>query len=129
VTVLGLRDWSFFAEVPRLALQLPRADGVSGAVLVVRMRDVRELRSTGIRVLNGYHRLLARTGNVLVLAGVRDEVVRTLDRTGTTEKLGRENVFPAEAGITEALDDAVSYARTLIADGPGTDPAQATPEA
>ena len=118
VTVMGLREWTFFAEVPRLAESLPRPESASGAVLVVRMRAVPEIRSTGLRVLEDYRSRLADAGNTLVLAGVSPGVAATLERTGLMARLGPPNVFLAKAGITESLDEAYAHALSIAA-GPG----------
>lgn len=124
VTVVGLRDWQFFAEIPRLSQALPSPDQVSGAVLVLRVRDVTDIKSTGLRFLDQYATSLAAHGNALVLAGVSPGVAEKLDRTGLTARIGEANIFPAEAGITESLDLAYQHARGLARPEPpaGPDP-------
>ncbi|MBT0995552.1 STAS domain-containing protein [Cellulomonas sp. DKR-3] len=118
VTVIGLRDWGFFAGVPRLAQRLPRPDGAEGAALVVRMRSVESIRSTGIRVLEAYHRRLQDAGVTLVLAGVAPAVAQSLEKAGTTSTLGADNVVVATASITQSLDRAVERAHTLTSAAP-----------
>jgi SulP family sulfate permease len=115
VTVIGLRNWDFFAEAPRLAQRLPQPGGVTGAVVVVRMRDIADIRSTGLRALDAYRQQLADSGSTLVLAGVQPQVADRLARTGLRDRIGEEQIFGAGAGITEALDAAYAHARRIAA--------------
>ena len=114
VTVIGLREWRFFAEVPRLAAALPRPGTAHGAVLVVRMREVSDLSSTGQRVLKDYHRRIADSGNTLVLAGVTDRVADKLERSGAAAEIGTQHIFSVRDGITQSLDDAMAHARRIV---------------
>lgn len=114
VTVVGVRNWGFFAEAPRLGRQLPQPDDATGAVVVLRLRDVFDLNSTGMRLLQGYARRLRETGNHLVLAGVRPKVADKLARTGADDLIGRDRLFPLEPIITGSLDHAWEHARGLV---------------
>lgn len=120
VTVVGLRDWTFFAEVPRLAEQLPRPESAHGAVLVIRLRDVADIKSTGMRFLDLYCTRLSAEGNTLVLAGVAPTVGVKLARAGIARKVGEEHIFLAQDGITASLDEAYDHARQVAGlGGPG----------
>lgn len=105
-------------QIRELLDELPRPESASGAVLVVRMRAVPDIRSTGLRVLEDYRSRLADAGNTLVLAGVSPGVAATLERTGLMARLGPRNVFLAKGGITESLDQAYAHALSIAA-GPG----------
>ena len=113
VTVIGLRDFRFFADVPRLAERLPQPGDATGAVVVVRTRDIPSVADTGLRVLEHYRKLLADSGNTLVLAGVRPQVADTLERTGIASRIGHEHIFAATPEITRALDDALVHATAI----------------
>jgi SulP family sulfate permease len=114
VTVVNLRDWKFYADVPRLAQQLPQPAAANGAVVVVRMRDVTQIRSTGLRVLEHYRETLAAGGNVLVLEGVQPDVYDTIARSGIAERLGEDNIFRAGDEFTASLSAAYEHAQRLI---------------
>lgn len=113
VTVLGLSSWQFFAEVPRLAAMLPPPESASGAVLVIRLREIRDLKSTGLRFLDGYSARLRKAGNTLVLVGVQPSVAAKLTASGLDRRIGQENIFPAREDIGQSLDAAYDHARRL----------------
>lgn len=114
VTVIGLSSWQFFAEVPRLAQTLPRPDSASGAVLVIRLREIPDLRSTGLRFLDSYSAALEKAGNTLVLAGVEPPVAQKLAVSHLTGRIGEENIFPARDALMQSLDEAYDHARRLV---------------
>ncbi|MGA9277831.1 SulP family inorganic anion transporter [Ilumatobacter sp.] len=114
VLVIGLRDWSFFADIPRLAERLPQPGDATGAVVVVRMRDVPDMTSTGLRLLENYRKKLEDSGNTLVLAGLQPGAAHTLDRTGIAKKIGAEHMFAAGPDVTRSLDDALDHATRTV---------------
>jgi SulP family sulfate permease len=113
VMVLSLRGFQFYADIPRLAEQLPSLDDASGSVVVVRMRDVDDVQSTGVRALDDYRRRVVAGGNQLVLAGVRPKAAATLRSTGFAAALGPEHIFEAGPDVMRALDDAWAHADQL----------------
>lgn len=98
-TVLVVQGLDFFAEVPALDDQMPLARGVSGAVVVLVVRDMHQITSTAIKWLERYEQSLRAGGSVLMLADVNPEVLDTLKRSGALEVIGAENVFPATARV------------------------------
>jgi SulP family sulfate permease len=114
VTVVNLRDWKFYADIPRLAERLPQPATATGAVVVARMRDVRQIRSTGLRVLEHYRKTLAGGGNVLVLEGVQPDVQNALQRSGIAARLGEANIFPALDEYTASLAAAFDHAQQIV---------------
>ena len=95
VTVLIVEGLDFFAEVPALNDQLPAARNTSHAAVVLILRDVQDLSSTGIKWLEHYARELQAQGSLLLLANVRQTVLETLKRSDSLAVIGEENVFPA----------------------------------
>lgn len=111
---IGLRDWRFFADIPRLEQNLPQPGDATGAVVIVRMRDVEHIASTGLKVLENYRRKLADSDNTLVLAGVEPAVADTLERAGLADRIGRQHMFAASDEITRSLDEAWAHAERLV---------------
>jgi SulP family sulfate permease len=101
-TVLVVQGLDFFAEVPALDDQLPSARGVAGAVVVLVVRDMRQITSTAIRWLERYAQILEAGGSQLMLADVNPVVLDTLKKSGALDIIGAENVFPATARVLEA---------------------------
>lgn len=79
-------------------------------VVILRMRDVLVLDSTGLHALEKVGERLRRQGTYLLLAGVHAQPMNVLVRTGAYERLGRENMLETfrEAAVRawELLDEA-----------------------
>ncbi|MFW5748367.1 MAG: STAS domain-containing protein [Chloroflexota bacterium] len=69
------------------------------------------LGSIGIRALMRYRQRLLARGGLLILCRVSDPVYDQLKRTGTLEKMGGDNVIPAEETIFGATEHALTRAQ------------------
>lgn len=61
-------------------------------VRIIRMRKVSFIDSTGIHNLEQLYLRLQRSGIILVLSGVNEQVFNALDKAGLVDMIGRENV-------------------------------------
>ncbi|MEO8433071.1 MAG: SulP family inorganic anion transporter [Acidobacteriota bacterium] len=77
------------------------------AVFILRMRNVPAIDASGIRVLDDLHRSLGHRGIRFLVAGIHPQVLAALERTGSLERFGREN-------IVADIDEALSRARQLL---------------
>jgi len=100
--VLVIQGLDFFAEVPTLADQMPPAHGASRAAVILVLRDMQHLTSTGIKWLESYAAELKAHDSVLMLADVDPMVVQTLKRSGALDVVGVDNVFPATIQVLAA---------------------------
>jgi sulfate permease, SulP family len=114
ITVVEYRGSGFFAEIPPLRRHIPSADDAAGAVLVLRIHSVDSINSTFETLIELLSVELEEGGNHLILEGVRPGVMTTLERTGTLEVLGGENVIPAGEYLAEGLGKAWERALTLV---------------
>ena len=64
----------------------------SQKVRIIRMRKVSFIDSTGIHNLEQLYLRLKRSGIVLVLSGVNEQVFNALEKAGLVDMIGRENV-------------------------------------
>jgi SulP family sulfate permease len=113
-TVLVVQGLDFFAEVPALADQIPSARGVSSVAVILVLRDMHQLTSTGIKWLERYADELKANGGVLLLADVNPAVLATLKRSGALEVIGAGNVFPATARVLAAENTAWDAAQQWL---------------
>jgi SulP family sulfate permease len=118
VTVLVVQGLDFFAEIPTLEDQMPPARGISGAAVVLVLRDVQRVTSTTINWLERYSQSLRDNGSVLMLADVNPAVLDTFKKSGTLDVIGAENVFPATTKVLGAENMAWNAARTWIEQRP-----------
>jgi sulfate permease, SulP family len=79
-------------------------------VLILRMRDVLSLDSTGIHALADVSRRCRRDGTSLLLSGVHMQPLSALTGSHALEEIGRENLFPD-------IDSALGRAREIIGAG------------
>jgi len=76
-------------------------------VLIIRMRDVHALDSSGMRVLNDVVRRSRRAGAEVLLSDVRAQPLTALTTAGVLDDLGPANVFPE-------IDDALARAHEIM---------------
>ncbi len=129
VTVLVVEGLDFFAEVPALNDQLPAARNTSHAAVVLILRDVQNLSSTGIKWLEHYARELQAQGSLLLLANVRQTVLETLKRSDALAVIGEENVFPATSLMLASEEQAWAAAQKWLKQDSKTAPVVETDSA
>ncbi len=79
-----------FAEVLSEIQSRPR-------LVILRMRDVFALDSTGLNALENVHHRLQRADTRLILSGVHSQPMAALTKSGALERIGVENVLPTYA--------------------------------
>jgi len=112
--VLVVQGLDFFAEVPTLDDQMPAARGISGAVVVIVLRDMHQVGSTGIKWLEHYAQSLRENGSLLMLADINPGVLETLKKSGALDVIGPENVFPATAQVLASENQAWDTAQQWL---------------
>ncbi len=75
--------------------------------LIIRMRGVPSLDSTGMNALEDLHAYCNENGVSLIFSHVNDQPMKTMERAGFVDLVGRDN-FRAN------IDDAIAHARTLL---------------
>jgi len=89
-------------------------------VLVLRMRHVPAIDSTGLHALRDLVRRSRQEGTLVVLADVHAQPIVALERSGFLDEIGEDNV-------TGNVDDALNRAREFLGLAPVERPAFATP--
>jgi sulfate permease, SulP family len=102
VNVFVIQGLDFFAEVPTLEDQMPPTRGVPKAVVVLVIRDMRTISSTGIKWIERFAKELQANGGTLILADVNPEVYAILKKSGALALLGDDNVIPATDRVLES---------------------------
>jgi SulP family sulfate permease len=125
VTALYPYGSLFYAAAKTLEENLPAADAARQAVVIFLLRGYDQFGSTMIGVLDRYARTIQGNGGRLMLAGVSEDVLAQLERTGLLRLIGRENVFVAQpqwgAAANQALETAQAWLEAL-------DPPEGRPE-
>jgi SulP family sulfate permease len=89
-------------------------------VLIIRMRNVPAIDSTGIRALADVVRRTRKDGTVVLLSDVHAQPLVALGRSDLLDEIGDENIFGN-------LDDALNRARADLGEAPVPPPPGATP--
>jgi SulP family sulfate permease len=116
--ILSIHGNLFFAAMRDLEQRLPSPSGTRCPVVILRLRGDTLLAGTGASMLAAYAERLRAQGGKLILCGVEKPVLETLKRTGTLDKIGGENVFPANELLLASVQAALEYAQTWLADQP-----------
>ena len=115
VTVLVPYGSLFYAAAPVFAAQLPEVTADSRhAVVILVLRGRKDVGSTLLEVLTRYADALRQQESKLMLAGVDPNVKEQMERTAVLHRIGHENVFLVQAGVGQALQDAVDDAEKWI---------------
>lgn len=113
--LLAVHGNLYFAAYRKMEAMLPSPAGSVNPIIVLRLRDVDTLGTTGINILLRYDNELRQHGGKLILAGVSKDVHDELQRTGAITRLGPESIFDATPIILQATENAAHYANQLAA--------------
>jgi SulP family sulfate permease len=114
-TVLVPYGSLFYAAAPLFNAQLPEVTpDTRHAVVILVLRDKKDVGSTFLNVVARYAEALRRQESKLMLAGVGPRVLEQMDRTGIMRTVGRENLFQATEDVGQALMQAVAAAESWI---------------
>lgn len=102
----------FQAGVRRLA------EDPSIRVFILRMKNARHLDATTVIALGQLLDFLRSQDRFLLVSGVHGDVAAVLGRSGLSERIGLENIFPAEENPTLATKKALQRAQALIGTKP-----------
>ena len=83
-------------------------------VFILRMKNARHLDATTVMALGQLLEYLQSQGRHLLISGVHGDVAAVLKRSGLVDKIGRENMFPAEENPTLATKKALQRAQVII---------------
>ena len=98
----------FFFAAARRYQEVLRNIGKTSRFVVIRMRHVPFIDSTGMRNFKDVVAFMRARHKTVILSGVRDHVLRSLIQDGLASLVGRDHIFPtfdeALAGIRLQLD-------------------------
>jgi len=83
-------------------------------VIILRMKNARHLDATSVMSLLELHDYLTKSGRFLIVSGINPDVETVLRDSGTYDKNGDDNIFPAEANLTASTKKALLRASHLL---------------
>jgi SulP family sulfate permease len=90
------------------------ADDDDIKIFILRLKNARHLDATTVMALLELNDYLQRTGRKLLISGISADVERVLRNSGAMERIGPENVFPAEVNPTISTKRALERATALL---------------
>jgi len=96
----------FFASAKKYSETI-HSVGLNSKILIIRMRNVPFVDSTGLHNLKGTIESLKAAGLTIMMSGTVDNVYKDLKNNGIVEILGEENIF-------KKFSVAIEYANNLI---------------
>ena len=116
ITVFQIYGNLFFADVYSADDILPSYEGVKNAVLIYSMRGRESLDITRIDYMKNLAQKYQENGNLLMLCGVEQNVLKQMKAGGLFEVMGEENVLPIQPRIGGALEQAYEIAQRWISE-------------
>jgi SulP family sulfate permease len=114
IRIINLTGPLFFAVAGELENTLERfVRDPTVRVLILRLRQAQDTDVTTASVLESTAQKFASQGRTLMLLGLRPATLTLLEQTGIAERVGRENIFPAQSGWFTAMELALRRALTL----------------
>lgn len=114
IRIINLTGPLFFAIAGELENTLERfVRDPTVRVLILRLRQAQDMDVTTASVLEAAAQKFAAQGRTLMLLGLRSPTLTLLEQTGIIERIGRENIFPAQAGWFTAMELALRRALNL----------------
>jgi SulP family sulfate permease len=98
----------FFASAKQYA-EVIKSTGIKARVIIIRMRHVPFIDTTGLKNLKDSVKFLLDSGTIVLLSGVNPRVKADLKKSGIVELLG-------SSGILDAFNDAVAQAKRILPD-------------
>jgi sulfate permease, SulP family len=111
VTILRIHGPFLFGAAEKLA-EATRDLAPFGDVVIVRLRNVTALDTTGIHALERFSHRLRKAGKTLLVCGARDQPAELISRSDFIKQVGQENVLPH-------IEGALARAREILEDFSG----------
>ena len=71
--------------------------------ILVKASGINDIDASGVEMLFNLVERFGKNGTTLIFSGLKKQVQEVMDRTGLSEKIGRENIFPSDRFALEAF--------------------------
>ncbi len=115
VAVISVEGSLYFGAVGDLEKAILRCQEVGVSVLVLRLRQMHMLGSTGTTALHWAIAASKKKGMRILLSGVTAQARAVLDAGGITQLIGEENVYGSTETLFDATLQAVEKAQAIAA--------------
>jgi len=115
ISIIHVEGELFFGAADLFQTQIRRICAEESIkVLILRMKNARHLDATTVMAMDQLLDFLQKNGRHLIISGISPDVSRVLQRSSLFDKIGAENIFPAEANLNVSTRNALKRALNLI---------------
>lgn len=114
IVFLQLEGDLFFGVADELSDRLGRLAQSGVRVVVLRLKRTHSIDTTVLNVLDQFARQMQGARGHVVLCGLQDELMRTIERFGLAAVIGQDNVFLTQFGVFSSAKAALVRARELM---------------
>lgn len=110
------------ADLFQTTLKTIAEDDTSTKVIILQLKNARDIDATGCLALQQLHEYLQRTGRYLIACGLTPQILEALNNSGLSDELGEDNLFTFdEHNPHKHMQQAFQRAHTLIVKGSFTE--------
>lgn len=106
VLVYEIEGPLFFGTVRKFEMAMERA-GVDCKAIILRMRNLIYVDAGGLQALNQCKAACDRKGITIIISGIHTQPYVLMEKTGTADNLGRENIFDNISGALNRAEEIV----------------------
>jgi sulfate permease, SulP family len=114
IAIINIEGDLYFGAVSDLEAAMDKLLTAGIKVMILRIRRMRRLASTGVSALQWSVITAKRQGTEILICGVNPEAKSILDSTGITTLVGEENIFPGSDVLFRATRAALVRAQELM---------------
>ena len=115
ISIIHVEGELFFGAADLFQDQVRKqAEDQNIRIFILRMKNARHLDASTVMALEYLHDYLRKTDRYLIISGCNAEVTRVLHNSGLLDKIGADNIFPAETNPTVATRRALKRATQLL---------------
>ena len=117
IVVVNIIGAMYFASVDDHLSQIRTVIDCSPRVLILRLRRMGNIDSSGLAALERIHHELEQQGTPLLICGVDDRLLKILQRYGLIDAIGVDRVVPSHDLMFNSIEKTLQLARSIASEG------------
>jgi SulP family sulfate permease len=114
IAIINIEGDLYFGAVSDLEAAMDKLLTAGIKVMILRIRRMRRLASTGVSALQWSVITARRQGTEILICGVGPQSLAVLESTGISALVGRDNIFPGSDVLFRSTRQALARAQALI---------------
>jgi sulfate permease, SulP family len=114
IAIINIEGDLYFGAVSDLEAAMDKLLTAGIKVMILRIRRMRRLASTGVSALQWSIITARRQGTEILICGVTPQAMPILDSTGISALVGKENIFPGSDVLFRSTREALDRAQEIL---------------